>query len=414
LSFALQEDGKILLGGLFSTLRPNGAFSPTARNFIARVNVDGTLDSSFDPKPNSHVSSLAVQADGKILIGGEYTTLQPNWALSATARNYIARVNADGTLDPGFDPKPNGIGVYSLALQVDGKILLGGVFTALQPNGAVSATMRNYIARVNADGTLDTSFDPSPNGSAFMLVQADGKILLGGQLTTLRPNGATSSIPRSRFARLNNDSVSQTLSVPNATQLLWQRGGAAPEISQVTFELSIDGGTIWTALGNGVRIGTTANWQLTGLSLPAAGQIRARGRTTGGRHGGSSGLVEQVQVFSGLLPEMAVSGNSVKITDGDSTPSTSDHSDFGNVNVIGGSLVRTFTVANTGIGTLNLSGTPKVVIGGTNATDFSVSVQPTSPVAAAGSTTFQVAFVPGAVGLRSATLSIANAEHRQR
>ena len=67
---------------------------------------------------------LAVQDDGKILVGGEFTTL------GGQARNYIGRLNADGTLDSGFKPGANGA-VYSLAVQADGKILVGGSFTTL-------------------------------------------------------------------------------------------------------------------------------------------------------------------------------------------------------------------------------------------------------------------------------------------
>ena len=84
---AVQANGKVLLGGNFSTLQPNGAASPTTRNFIARVNADGTLDSVFDPNANSIVYSMAVQADGKVLPSGNFTTLQPNGAASPTTRN---------------------------------------------------------------------------------------------------------------------------------------------------------------------------------------------------------------------------------------------------------------------------------------------------------------------------------------
>jgi hypothetical protein len=72
----------------------------------------------------------------------------------------------------------------------------------------------------------------------------------------------------------------------------------SPEISQVTFELSTNSGAIWTPLGNGIRVGTTADWQLSGLSLPATGLLRARGRTTcDGYIGSSSGVIESMAQF---------------------------------------------------------------------------------------------------------------------
>jgi len=86
--------------------------------------------------------------------------LQPNGAASPTTRNGIARVNADGSLDPGFDPNANN-SVNCVTLQTDGKILLGGPFTILQPNGAAAPTKRSNVARINGDGTLDTAFDPN-------------------------------------------------------------------------------------------------------------------------------------------------------------------------------------------------------------------------------------------------------------
>src|SRR5947209_13776142 len=102
-----------------------------ARSKIARVNADGSLDTTFDPAANSDVNTVAVQADGKVLLGGGFTTLQPNGAASTTPRSKIARVNADGSVDTTFDPNANNT-VNSVAVQADGKVLLGGNFTTLQ------------------------------------------------------------------------------------------------------------------------------------------------------------------------------------------------------------------------------------------------------------------------------------------
>ena len=214
-SIAVQADGKILLGGMFQRLQPNGAKAPTDRGRIARVNADGTLDTGFGPKLNDDVFSIAVQTDGKILLAGEFTAFQPNGTRVETTRNRIARLNADGTLDMGFDPNVNN-DVRSVALQADGKVLVGGFFTALQPNGASTPIARNKFARVNADGTLDTGFDPNPNHEVHSIaVQADGKVLLGGAFTTLQPNGLVEPIPRKRLARVNADGTLDTGFYPN-------------------------------------------------------------------------------------------------------------------------------------------------------------------------------------------------------
>ncbi len=104
-------------------------------------------------------------------------------------------------------------------------------------------------------------------------------------------------------------------------------------------------------------------------------------------------------------PEIALTGNSVNITDGDSTPSTGDFTDFGSIATASGTVVSTFTIANSGGAALTLG---NVTVGGTHASDFSITAQPAASVAAAGSTTFQVTFNPSANGLRSATLSFTN------
>jgi hypothetical protein len=70
-------------------------------------------------------------------------------------------------------------------------------------------------------------------------------------------------------ARLANDPATQSLTIPDATRVLWSRGGSAPEVGDVVFELSLDHGATWTPLGSGARVGVTANWERTGLSLGA-------------------------------------------------------------------------------------------------------------------------------------------------
>ena len=108
------------------------------------------------------------------------------------------------------------------------------------------------------------------------------------------------------------------------------------------------------------------------------------------------------------VPEINIRGNGNSIVDGDVTPSASDHTNFGSVNFSSGSVLRTFTIENTGTGVLNLSGNPRVSVSGANAADFTVSSQPTATVAASGSTTFQISFDPSAAGVRNATVTIAN------
>ena len=109
------------------------------------------------------------------------------------------------------------------------------------------------------------------------------------------------------------------------------------------------------------------------------------------------------------LPEIRVTGNGNEIDDGDTSPASSDHTDFGDALVVDGTVVRTFTVNNDGNVTLNLSGSPAVAVSGTHSSDFTLTSGPgTTAVGADGSTTFQITFDPSATGVRTASLSITN------
>jgi|GEM_PF-2911552 len=109
-------------------------------------------------------------------------------------------------------------------------------------------------------------------------------------------------------------------------------------------------------------------------------------------------------------PEIDVTGLGVSIPDGDTTPSGTDDTDFGTVNV-GVSHSHTFTIRNTGQETLRLTGSPSVQVTGAHAADFAVTTQPASTtLAPAETTTFTVRFSPGAIGSRTATVTVANTD----
>lgn len=410
---AVQADGKILLGGAFAAVRRSGGAGSVSRMYMARINGDNTVDMGFEPAPNSNVYCLMVQPDGKVLLGGAFTRLQPNGAASPTTRKRIARLNADGSVDMGFDPcaadDVYSVDVHSMALQTDGKVILGGSFATLQPNGAATAVRRLRAARVNQDGTLDMNFDPGVNGTVYSVaLQADGRVLLGGGIAGLAPNGAGFWTPRARLARLFNDDFRTTFIVGDASVAFWLRGGTGPEFDSVTLDLSVDNAQTWTPIGRGRWM--TGGWRVDDLTLPGAGMLRARGTVTGGYGGGSRGLVEQVASFSGVGPapvEIVVQGNGRSITAQDPVPTLEDHRDFGGVVTTGSAtMTRTFTVKNTGTGDLLLNGAPQVVVGGMHAADFTVTAQPAAVVAGGGSTTFQIRFKPSATGARTATVSI--------
>ncbi|GMQ24093.1 hypothetical protein Aoki45_07750 [Algoriphagus sp. oki45] len=183
----LQPDGKILVGGVFTS------FNGVGRNYIARLNADGSLDTSFNPGTgaSSFIFALAIQSDGKILIGGDFVEF------NGFQTNGIARLNLDGSIDDSFNTGTGVLGgLRTIALQSDGKIMIGGQFT--EYNGV----SRNHIARINSDGSLDASFDPGigPDaGVTTLVIQPDNKILIGGFFS------AYNEVQRIEVARLNSD-----------------------------------------------------------------------------------------------------------------------------------------------------------------------------------------------------------------
>ncbi len=164
--------GALYIGGEFTSARGG------SRNRVARLLDTGTVDPAFDPGTgaNNEVESIVVQSDGKVIIGGWFTSY------NGTSRPRIARLNANGSIDAGFDPGlgPNGI-VNAVALQSDGKILIGGSFTS------VNGVSRNGIARLLSNGSLDSTFDPgtgTAGGVLAIAVTSDGKVVIGGNFTS--------------------------------------------------------------------------------------------------------------------------------------------------------------------------------------------------------------------------------------
>jgi uncharacterized delta-60 repeat protein len=190
------NSGKVLIGGLFDRIGTNRTTN------IARLNVDGTVDSSFVSSngANNTVLIVALQPDERVLIGGSFTKYH------GVNRNFIARLNADGTLDTSFAPGAGANGpVRAIAQDGAGKIYIGGDFTS------VAGVDRNRIARLNADGSVDKTFDPGTaanNGVNVIVVSTDRKPVVGGLFTNFN------NVAMNRLVRLNEDGSTDATFVP--------------------------------------------------------------------------------------------------------------------------------------------------------------------------------------------------------
>ncbi len=354
----VQPDGRILVGGEFSTL----AGLPRSR--MGRLNSDGSLDNTFTNGANNHVEAIAVQPDGKILVGGTFNQL------AGQARNYIGRLNSDGSLDNTFT---NGADnwVYALALQADGKILVGGEFTTL------AGQAHSKIGRLNPDGSLDNTFTNGANLTVDTItVQADGRILVGGTFNTLAGQA------RDRIGRLNLDGTidntftngaSSTVAAigeqvdgkilvgGNFTQLA---GQARNYIGRLNSDGSLD-----NTFTNGAN-----NWVYT-LVLQSDGKIVVGGEFTT--------LAGQARSRIGRLNSDGSSDNTFTNGAGSVVDSISLQAD-GKI-LVGGTFTNLAAQTRNRIGRLYPDGSLDVSLtNGANTTVMSLAVQPSGKILLAG------------------------------
>ncbi len=299
---ALQSDGKILIGGDYTL------FDGVARNRIARLNVDGSLDQGFDPGSgvSGWVDAIALDASGKIIIAGSFATY------NGISRWCIARLHANGTLDATFDPGsgPAQVGtityVESIVVKANGKVLIGGSFVTY--NGI----SRSGLAQLNADGSLDTEFDPgagftnlSTGGQVRSIaLRSDGYMVTGGSFSYC------DNEPRYNVARLSPNAqldsyfgagagadatVEATLVQPDGMSLLAGyfssfQGVPCGRIARVDLSGDLDAG---------FSTGTGSNSAITTMTLQPDGKIIVGGYFTA-FNSTSRGRLARLDVDGGL------------------------------------------------------------------------------------------------------------------
>ncbi|HRH39480.1 MAG TPA: delta-60 repeat domain-containing protein, partial [Flavobacteriales bacterium] len=206
-SVAIQADGKILIGGFFND------YNGTTVVALARLNSNGSLDTGYNSGgagPNNSVAAISLQPDGKALVGGSFTTY------NGTGRNRIMRVNTNGSLDTGFTPGSGANNaVLAFAIQSNGAIILGGDFTTFNGN------THNRHCRVSSAGVEDVTWTTGAGNTVNTLCWTpEGKVLVGGLFTAI---AAHASIRLARLNALCTDNVSVTVTTDgNAAQNQWE------------------------------------------------------------------------------------------------------------------------------------------------------------------------------------------------
>jgi hypothetical protein len=207
-ALAVQSDGAVLIGGAFNRI------GTANRLNLARVNADGTLDTSFNPAPNAPVFQIQVLNNGQILVAGEFTSI------AGGTRSWVARLNSDGSRDNSFNATALGGGCYALLLledAPDSEILVGGdgylrkldhdgnpvagFPTGIMAGGRIEALAKfgdDYLVgggfaaprlnffRVSSAGVVDVGFGAIIDGAVHSIAVLDnGKIVIGGEFSTV-------------------------------------------------------------------------------------------------------------------------------------------------------------------------------------------------------------------------------------
>ncbi|MEJ2177185.1 MAG: choice-of-anchor D domain-containing protein [Gammaproteobacteria bacterium] len=273
------------------------------------------------------------------------------------------------------------------------------IFRAFEP---VSTPTRIFptIEKILGTSTAKGEVLPSSNRQLnFRLVVRDQK---GGvddsSLTLIVTNTSATGF------RMTAPNVSQSYSPGEAVVVTWDRAGTHQSpinCANVALSFSTDGGQTFGAGGEQIFSNTGS----------AVATIPANATTTGRFKLKCVGNVffdiSDADLTVANAPEISVSGNSVEIADGDTSPSQTDDTDFGDVGV-SQSHDHTFVISNPGSQSLLLTGNPRVTLSGPNVDQFVVTQFPGTPVAAGGTRTFIIAFEPDSSGLKQATISIAN------
>jgi len=182
----------------------------------------------------------------------------------------LSRWHADGNRDTNFNVSADSV-ILCSAVQADGKIIVGGYFKTI--NGVA----RDSLARLHPDGTVDWTFTLSPTNSGAvhaLAIEPDGRLMAGGSFSRI------AGVNRPRLARLNHiQPGSQTLSW-DGSDVWWNRSGSVQELNAAGLEGSVDGVT-WVQLGDAER--TETDWRWDGTTTAPNALLRARGRIGNGK-----------------------------------------------------------------------------------------------------------------------------------
>ncbi|WP_170117991.1 choice-of-anchor D domain-containing protein [Flavobacterium araucananum] len=406
---------KILYALLICLISQN-IFAQT-KNWTGATNTDWNTASNWSPSGVPTSSDYVTIANGTLNPVLSTTTTVTNVQLN---NNKSLTISSTGRLNLIGDEKnvPRLSFYESSSLQNDGSIyivpiyggttLFTGIFWGSTSNG--SSLINNGLLRINCNIEvislrLGNTITNNTCGKMIMLGRGnfnnDGLVNNSGLIEITSSISQAGTFTNNGILKYNGLS-SNTITNNNAL------------IINNSMPIFTYGGT-FNGTVNGIYTNNTATSLAGTFTAPNTftplGTLPAGSQTLYAKITPNEETCNYVVPFTyvNIKQEINLKGNSLSIANNDTTPTTTDDTDFGSIDTATGTMVKTFTIENTGTGVLNLTGTPKVVISGLNANDFTLTTQPTSPVVATnGTTTFAITFDPSASGVRAATVSIAS------
>jgi len=391
-AFALDSTGNIYITGSSSTSwgSPLNAFSGVQDAFVIRLNNNGALQwSTFMGGTGTDIGrGIGVDNRGYIYVTGNSNATWGSPANPFAGNNdaFISRLSN------------NGIRQWNS--------FMGGLNSDIAYGLSIAPTGRAYItgSSLSTWGSPLTPFSGSTDGF-IATIDMSGMVIQGRGMTISTGDSTPSITDDTDFSSVtvgSSDAHTFTIQNTDISNSLTLTGSPFVSISGT----NASDFTVTTQPSSTVNVGGSTTFVIQ-FSPSAAGT-----RTAVLTIANSDILSPYIYTIQGngvAVPEIEVLGNGTSIVNNDSTPAASDGTDYERV-ITGTTQIHTFTIQNIGHIDLGLTGSPVVTITGSNAADFSVNVQPTSPVPAGGSTIFTVAFTPSADGLRTASLTIANSD----
>ena len=306
-----------------------------------------------------------------------------------TATNLPTSYNATGL--------PAGLSINTTTGAITGTPTTAGTYNVtITATNSVGSDNQTLVITIGVGPCLVANFESGAPAGWTMT-----SITYGGQFC----EGSQGMI----FNGVNDAAISPAIAYPQ-TLVFSKRRSTGTDAWSMNVQVSTSAVGPWTNVATITTITTTCEIETIDLSAFMGGTYFIRFIDTR-PSGTQQRTIDDIQVFCGTPPnvEIAIFGNGNEITSGDTTPSVTDDTDFG-ATLVGNIITKTFTIENSGLDPLTLTGaSPYVVISGANAADFSVSVIPSSSIAeSGGTTTFEITFQPSALGIRTASISIAN------